>query len=79
MKCRPQDGALHVDYELSNNGQQSIVGFDGAVGDPTKKYEDLTQSVYIGVRGDGSVGILRVMPTPPTGVSVAPFRCRPFL
>ena len=71
MKCRPQDGALLVDYELSNNGQQSIVGFDGRVGDPTKKYEDLTQSVYIGVRGDGSVGILRVVPKPPTGVSVA--------
>jgi len=35
-KCRTEEGALLVDYELSNHGQEPIVAFDGAVGDPAK-------------------------------------------
>ena len=70
-KCRTEEGALLVDYELSNHGQEPIVAFDGAVGDPAKKYEDLTQNLYIGVRGNEDVRILRVVPQPPAGLAAA--------
>ena len=69
--CRIESGALLVDYELTNRGPQPVVAFDGAVGDPAKKYEDLSKNLYIGVRGHEAVQILRIVPQPPTGVAVA--------
>jgi hypothetical protein len=71
VKCRTEGGVLLVDYELTNGGPQPVVAFDGAVGDPAKKYEDLTKNVYVGVHGNEAVRILRIVPKPPAGVSVA--------
>lgn len=74
LKCRAEDGRLLVEYAIENPGPAAVVVYDGAPGDATSGWPDLTDQVYVSFRAPDSVELLRIRAPMPAGRRITQIR-----